>query len=106
MQSVHPVFYISMLELSTPNTIPECVEPPPPVIIDRDSEFVISEVLNSKIDNWYHAYKLLYLVKWAGYEGTDEGSSWLLATELGYAQEVIDDFHKAYPNKPGPLASL
>jgi hypothetical protein len=96
-----------MLELSTPNTIPECVEPPPPpVIIDRDSEFIISEVLDSKIDNRCCACKLLYLVKWAGYEGTDEESSWLLAMELGHAQEVIDDFHKAYPNKPGPLASF
>jgi hypothetical protein len=96
-----------MLELSTPNTIPECVEPPlPPAIIDGDSKFIISEVLDSKINNQCCACKLLYLVKWAGYEGTEEESSWLLAMELGHAQEVIDDFHKAYPNKPRPLASL
>jgi hypothetical protein len=96
-----------MLEPSTPNTIPEHVEPPPPpVIINGESEFVISEVLDLKIDNQCRACKLLYLVKWAGYEGTDEESSWLLATELGHTQEIVDDFHKAYPNKPGPLASL
>jgi hypothetical protein len=101
------VFHISILEPSTPNTIPEHVEPPiPPVIIDRDSKFIISKVLNSKIDNQCHACKLLYLVKWAGYKGTDEESSWLLATDLGHAQEVIDDVYKAYPNKPRPLASL
>jgi hypothetical protein len=65
-----------MLEPSTPNTIPERVEPPPPpVIIDGDSKFVISEVLDLKIDNQGCACKLLYLVKWAGYEGTDEESS-------------------------------
>jgi hypothetical protein len=99
MQSVHPIFHISMLELSTPNTIPEHVEPPPPpVIIDGDSEFIISEVL----DNQHCTCKLLYLVKWAGYEGTDKESSWLLTTELGHTQEVVDDFHKAYPNKPSP----
>jgi hypothetical protein len=75
-----------MLEPSTSNTIPEHVEPPlPPVIIDGDSEFVISKVLDSKIDNQCCACKLLYLVKWAGYEGNKE-SSWLLAMELGHAQ--------------------
>jgi hypothetical protein len=96
-----------MLEPSTPNTIPEHVEPPlPPVIIDGDSKFIISEVLDLKMDNRCSACKLLYLVKWAGYKGTDEESSWLLATELGHAQEVVDNFHKAYPNKPGPLTSL
>jgi hypothetical protein len=95
-----------MLEPSTPNTIPEHVKPPlPPVIIDRDSKFIISKILDSKIDNRHCACKLLYLVKWAGYKGTDEESSWLLATELGHAQEVVDDFHKAYLNKPGPFTS-
>jgi hypothetical protein len=29
MWSIHPVFYVSMLKLSTPNTIPEHVESPP-----------------------------------------------------------------------------
>jgi hypothetical protein len=38
--------------------------------------------------------------------GTDEEYSWLLATELRHAQEVINDFHKAHLNKPRPLASL
>ena len=107
MHSIHPVFHVSMLEPSTPNTIPGCEEPPlPPVIIDGESEFIMSEILDSKIDNRHRTCKLLYLVKWAGYDGTDEETSWLLATELGHAQEVVDDFHKAYLNKPGPLASL
>jgi hypothetical protein len=50
--------------------------------------------------------KLLYLVKWAGYEGTDEETLWLLATELGHAVEIVTDFHDAYPDKSGPLGSL
>ena len=47
---------------------------------------------------------LLYLVRWAGYEGTDEETSWVLATELGHATEILTDFHSAYPAKPGPWA--
>ena len=36
------------------------------------------------------------------YKGTDEETSWILANELGHASEIITDFHKAYPDKPGP----
>ena len=96
-----------MLEPATPNTIPNRIQPPPPPIkIDREPEFEISEILDSKIDNRRHACKLLYLVRWAGYEGTDEETSWILASELGHASEVVADFHSAYPDKPGPLSSL
>jgi hypothetical protein len=45
---------------------------------------------------------LLYLVRWPGYEGTDEETSWVLVTELGHSAELVTDFHSAYPAKPGP----
>src|ERR1700731_5438777 len=106
MQAVHPVFHISMLEPVTPNTILNCIVPlPPPVEINRDLEHKISEVLNSKI-NKHHICKLLYLVQWTGYKGTNEETSWLPATELENASEAVSDFHHAYPSKPGPLNSL
>jgi hypothetical protein len=107
MRLVYPVFYISMLEPSVPNTIPEHEQPPPPPVeVGRDAEFEVTEILDSKIDNHCRMCKLLYLVKWAGYEGTDEETSWLLATELGHATEIVTDFHDAYPDKPRPLGSL
>jgi hypothetical protein len=80
MRSVHPVFHISMLEPSVPNTIPKHEQPhPPPVKAGGDAKFEVTEILDSKIDNRHRTCKLLYLVKWAGYEGTDEETSWLLA---------------------------
>ena len=92
-----------MLEPSTPNQFPDRIQIPEPlIIIDSDSEYEISEILNSCIDKQCKC-KLLYLVKWAGYEGTDEETSWLPAFELGHASEVVSDFHLAYPSKPGPL---
>jgi hypothetical protein len=42
------------------------------------------------------------LVHWLGYEGMDDETSWLPATELGHASEVVLDFHSRYPGKPGP----
>ena len=107
MHTVHPVFHISMLEPTSPNTIPGRTQPlPPPVVIDGEPEFEIAKILDSKIDNRQCLCKLLYLVCWSGYEGTDEETSWVLATELGNALKVVTDFHSAYLEKPGPLSHL
>jgi len=105
MRAVHPIFHVSMLEPSIPNTIPDQVQPPPlPVMVDGEPEYKISEILDSKFDNRWHLCKLLYLVRWSGYEGTDKEISWLLATKLGNAPELINHFHHQYPHKPGPLS--
>jgi hypothetical protein len=51
MHAVHPVFHVSMLELSTPNSVPNCIQlPPAPVIIDEKPKYRISEILDSKLD--------------------------------------------------------
>ena len=104
LRSIHPVFHVSQLEPHTTSTIPNQSEPPPPPItVDGELEYEIAEVLDSKIDNRRRTCKLLYLVRWSGYEGTDEETLWILATELDNAQEAVLDFHAQYPSKPGPL---
>ena len=96
-----------MLEPAFPNTIPDRVQPPPPpVMVNTEPEFKISEILDTKIDNHRRACKLLYLVHWTGYEGTDEETLWILASELGHASELVMEFHAKYPAKPGPLSKL
>ena len=101
--AIHPVFYVSQLEPLVPNTIPNCTQPPPPPVkIDGKIEYKITEILDSKINNW-HRCKLLYYVKWSSYEGTDEETSWLPATKLEHAQELIADFHSRYLRKSRPL---
>src|SRR6202040_156938 len=79
--------------------------PPPPVEVDDDIEYEIAEILDSKLDQCCKC-KLLYLVRWAGYEGTDQEIDWLVATELTHASELVADFHSAHPSRPGPLSSL
>ena len=50
-QSVHPVFHVSMLEPSTLNEIPNHVQSlPPPVDVQGDLEYEITEAIDSKID--------------------------------------------------------
>jgi len=103
MRAVYPVFHIYMLKPATPNTFQQHSEPlPAPIIIDGESEYEISKIVDFKIDRW-RACKLLYKVIWLGYEDTDNDSEWLPATELEYAKELVNNFHLKYPAKPGPL---
>ena len=105
MCGIHPVFHVSMLEPSAPNEFPNQTEtPPPPVIIDRETEFEISEILDSKIDK-RHKCRLQCLVKWSGYEGTDEETSWIPTSKLKHTTESMVDFHLTNPDKPGPSFS-
>jgi len=91
-----------MLEQHPPNTIPNRIkEPPPPIEIKGDLEYEIAEILDSKID-CRRRCKLLYLVKWLGYEGTNDETSWLPADELSHASDLVADFHNSYPDKPRP----
>ena len=103
MKSVHPVFHVSKLKLSHPSTILNRVQPPPPPIkVDREVKYKVEEILNSKIDRRRHHCQLLYLVHWAGYAGTNEETSWLLAMELDHTSELVARYHLKYPNKLGP----
>ena len=103
MCTIHPIFHVSQLELETPNQIPNHMQPTPPSVeIDDKLKYEIAKILDFKIDNCRKC-KLLYYVCWTGYKGTDEEYSWLPATELDHAQELISDFHVHYLCKPSPL---
>jgi len=107
MRAVRPVFHVSQLKPAIPNTILDRIQPPPPPVeVDGELEFKIAEILDSKVDRRCKSCKLLYLVHWSSYEGTDKETSWLLATELGNATELLEDYHVHYLDKPGPLASM
>ena len=75
-------------------------------MVNDEPEFEISEILDTKINNRQRACKLLYLVRWTGYEGTDEETSWILTSELRHTSELVTEFHAKYPAKPGPLSKL
>ena len=71
--------------------------------MDGEPEYEIAEVLDSKMDNRRSKCKLLSLVCWTGYAGTDEETSWILASELKNVPELVSDFHRLYPAKWGPI---
>ena len=101
-RAVHPVYHVVMLEPAPTSNIRNRTDDPPlPVEIEGEVEYEIAEILDTKLDRRRRC-QLQYLVRWSGYEGTDEETSWLTADELSHAKELVQDFHNAYPDKPGP----
>src|SRR5260221_14365900 len=86
-RSVHPVFHISQLEPVEPDPFPQRTQPPPPPVeIDGDIEYEVSEILDSKMDRCFWGNRVLcYLVHWMGYEGMEEETSWISAQDLEHA---------------------
>ena len=92
-----------MLEPATSNTFSKRIQlAPAPVIIDREPEYEISQIVDSKI-NRQRVCKLLYKVIWLGYEDTGDESEWIPTSELTHAADLVSDFHIAYPTKLSPL---
>jgi len=57
-------------------------------------KLTVEEILDSKMVR----QRLKYLVKWAGYYRPD----WEPAENMN-GLAVVDEFHRLYPEKPGPL---
>ncbi len=105
LHAIHPVFHVSQLEPVEENTIPNRTQPPPALVeVDGEERYEIAQILDSKLDHWFRC-PLLYRIQWLGYEGTDEEFAWLPATEFS-ADDFIEDFHRRYTDKPGPLAKV
>ena len=95
MSQLHPVFNVINLTLALDDPIQGRHPPPPPLpeIIDGEEEWVVEEILDSKIINW----KLCYLVKWQGYG--IEHNSWEPWDNL-HTLELVTDFHQKFPRAP------
>ena len=97
-KGIHPVFHVSLLEPVKESTIPGRHHPPPePVELDEYLEWEVSQVLDSRIRRG----QLQYFVEWKGFEGSDR-TTCEPAINLQNAPNLVKDFHKLYPQKPGP----
>jgi len=89
MKRLHPVFNVVKLSLASPDPIvgrhPD--PPPPPELIEGEEEYIVEEVLNSRM----YRRKLQYLVKWEGY-GVEE-NTWEDSHNLDHAPEKVAEFH-------------
>jgi hypothetical protein len=97
---MNPVFHVSRLEPVIENNIPGRIQPPPPpTIINHEEEYEVNEILDSRIC-WK---RLEYLVDWAGYDTSHQ--KWEPVRHLQNAQQLVQEFHKRYPNKPRPRSA-
>ena len=78
MSRLHPVFNIIKLTLALDDPVPGHHLRPPPLleIVDREEEFIVEKILDSRVIN----RKLHYLVKWEGYG--IEHNSWEPADDI------------------------
>jgi len=92
MSRLHPVFNVVKLSLAPPDPIPgRWMSPPPlPEIVDGKEEWVVEEILDSRMVNW----KLHYLVKWEGF--SVEHNSWEPWDNV-HAPELVADFYQRHP---------
>ena len=94
---IHPVFHVRLLEPYHANKIEGRTQPPPPPeIIDGAEEYVVKEILDSRIIRG----KLEYYVDWEGY--TAEERTWEPVEHLDGAPDLIAHFHRRYPLRPSP----
>ena len=96
----HPVFHVSLLCPVANDPLPsQRQDPSPPVEVDGVEEFEVEEVLDSRLDRRGRGRpRLKYTVKWTGYDQPTE----VPADHLEKAKEVVRNFHRRSPEKPGP----
>jgi hypothetical protein len=94
---IHPVFHVSLLTSTKPDIYGwEPPRPPPIITPDKEEEFEVEEILDSRVVR----RKLQYLVKWVGYGPED--NSWEPADNVANAQEEVEAFHQRHPRRPQP----
>ena len=101
MSRLHLVFNVVKLSPATDNPIPGRRATPPPAseIVDGEEEWVVEEILDSKVIN----RKLRYLVKWKGFG--IEHNTWE-PWDYVHAPDLIAEFYRNHPGAPRRIRSI
>ena len=91
---IHPVFHVSKLSPVAKDPLPgQAQSPSQPIVVDGDISWEVEEILDSKrVQGGY----VQYLAKWMG----TDAPLWERNCNLDNCQELLDTFHRLYPNKP------
>src|SRR5882672_9971397 len=101
LSRIHPVFHVSLLQPTSTSDIPNrVVDPPPPIELNNSDEWEVNRILDSKVDWCRKGPGLLYLVEWKGFDDTPDATSSEPPEHLAHAPDLVQAFHRAYPNKP------
>lgn len=97
---IHPVFNVNLLRPATEDFLPGQRQPPPPPIeVEGVEQWEVEEVVDSFWNRRGRGKpRLYYTVKWTGHaDHTAEPAEY-----LDNAAELVRNFHRRYPDKPGP----
>ena len=94
--TIHNIFHISFLEPYEDNKFRSQMQTPPPsIVIDREPECELEEIINSRL----HWGKLEYCAKWTGYS-PEHYRTWYPAENFSNARIAFEQFYSQYPGKP------
>jgi hypothetical protein len=98
---IHDTFHTSLLRMAATDPLTgQTQPPPPPITIDEEEEYEVDDILDSR----YHYGKLQYRVAWTGHP---PDRAWYPAENFqDHSKEILDDYHRRYPAKPGPEMRL
>ena len=97
---VHLLFHVNLLK-SAATDPPHAghIQPPSsPIKVDGEAKWEVTAIVNSRY--FGGAKKLQYQVQWTGYAEL----TWENAANITNAVDLLNDFHRRYPRKPGPRA--
>ena len=94
----HATFNETLLKKHNKGQFPsqQTPPPPPPELKDGFDEWEVEEIKDSR----FSRNQLQYLIHWKGYDLSED--SWEPASHLRHAQELVQEFHLRYPDKPKP----
>jgi len=95
MKQLHPVFNVVKFTLAPDDLITgrKMEDHLPSVVIDREAEWEVEEILDSR----WHRRRFQYLIKWKGY--SHKHNSWKSTSEVSIP-ELTAEFHCKHPRAP------
>jgi len=89
------VFNVIKLSAALDDPIPgrKPQAPPPPIVVDREPEWEVEEIL----DSHWHRRRFQFLVKWKGF--SREHNSWEVASDVK-TPDLIIEYYRKHPATP------